>query len=766
MRYRQIWPADETRYSHYLRPFVVSDEEAQLTAVPLPTENVPVIEYQDAFDVPRASLTADFRFYTFLDPAFPAHRTLLRFTSGGDVAFERVFSWLSDSLKNTNLAGSVAVSLDAWDTNTLALNWTSPLSSPRVIHSAAAVGRRIAAPLGELGGEVSETYWAGHIRTDQGTSYNINAYRDPFVVGFEEANNGAIIPVNAHPDGELLEVWWYRKNAAHGPAGFLPIFWPSVIGRYALAWPTSSREIVLASNDGSGSLSSFEARGSIYVQNDPSRHGNNPNEEHALVQGGQVWALRDDLNVTDRAGYSSQPFVLLDYIASDGRPATTAFKVLRERRDKGISFNYTVEAGTILQPPMPLPLMEKPFGPRVIGAEPLSLNQEVYFRTIESNTDGGELTTAETHHFRPYFQPLVLQNVGEVPRTNLWLLVTQASFESRQMSGVITRDKPFRLKRYFGPEPEPVTVDLFLISVEGDELGPVTSTYEIIVSGTYRYSADGELTLTNGQEVVVAAPALATNWLTRVHDINTNVELPYIDLPLISTQTVTRVDVKLEPEEVAEIASDEFDSISLLLAESGLLMIPTDPPEADEFQGWRLSTEPLAEFGDIASATDTNLQEFYSSFTLQDRKGNTWAYRGPHDEEEDPFMLMQFYYKTQPGFFFPTLGFDGQPSEGTITPYLRSQESDGSYFGDPVFGNAIDPMRGDTNALAIQYRPIWPVFCPRASNGRDTHQPETGTAGGPWSDEFGTGLSTIPGGGRDVGFQVRGVARFDPGKRN
>ena len=23
---------------------------------------------------------------------------------------------------------------------------------------------------------------------------------------------------------------------------------------------------------------------------------------------------------------------------------------------------------------------------------------------------------------------------------------------------------------------------------------------------------------------------------------------------------------------------------------------------------------------------------FYAAFTLQDRKGNTWVYRGPHDE--------------------------------------------------------------------------------------------------------------------------------------
>src|SRR5262249_36057791 len=67
------------------------------------------------------------------------------------------------------------------------------------------------------------------------------------------------------------------------------------------------------------------------------------------------------LNITTPTGYSSDPFVLVDYLESDGRPAMAVFKVRREKPEAGILFDYVVEAGTApLQPPMPLPLLQLP----------------------------------------------------------------------------------------------------------------------------------------------------------------------------------------------------------------------------------------------------------------------------------------------------------------------------------------------------------------------------------------------------------------------
>ena len=116
-------------------------------------------------------------------------------------------------------------------------------------------------------------YWAGYILQTNGNSFNPNDYIDPFVNGFDAANLGSIIAVNAIPGHNIMDVWWFRINNANGALGFLPTYWPAVIGHYTLQWPTNASEIILASNAGSGPLDDIEALGDIYYQNDPTQAG-------------------------------------------------------------------------------------------------------------------------------------------------------------------------------------------------------------------------------------------------------------------------------------------------------------------------------------------------------------------------------------------------------------------------------------------------------------------------------------------------------------
>ena len=161
-RYKLVWPTAVGKYSLYLRPTVATDAEAQLTAVPMQPENAPFIEYQDPLDFPRAKFTPDFKFYTFLDPSQPVHRSLLRFTSGENIGFERVFSWLDGNLRSTNFASSpIATNMDAWNGTTF--EWPSALQAPRVVNQTAIVGERINAPSGEAGSITDQPYLAGHI---------------------------------------------------------------------------------------------------------------------------------------------------------------------------------------------------------------------------------------------------------------------------------------------------------------------------------------------------------------------------------------------------------------------------------------------------------------------------------------------------------------------------------------------------------------------------------------------------------------------------
>ncbi|MDQ8187408.1 hypothetical protein, partial [Pelagicoccus sp. SDUM812002] len=122
-------------------------------------------------------------------------------------------------------------------------------------------------------------------------------------------------------------------------------------------------QIVMASNQGTGSLSSAVSQGTIYNQPDPSQTGYNPNEEHALMIGGRGYALRDDLNLTEGATigstFTSLPRVLIQYTdPADQRPAMAVYEVLRENAN--YSFAYDITAGTIVSAPLPLPLLPLP----------------------------------------------------------------------------------------------------------------------------------------------------------------------------------------------------------------------------------------------------------------------------------------------------------------------------------------------------------------------------------------------------------------------
>ena len=389
-RYSFVWPTNVAQYSLYVRPDVATDLEAQKTAVLIEPVNAPIIEYQDPLDFPRAKFTPDLKFYTFLSASQPVHRTLLRMTSGEEIGFERVFSWFDGNLRTTNfLASTIATNLNGWNGTTFV--WPEELKAPRVVNQTVAVGERINPPAGEFGSLPGQSHLAGYLNEAIGRSFHPTAYKNPFNEGFEAANTGAIIPVNAIPGTNQLEVWWFRPNtttaglnAGNNTLGFRPVHWPSVMGRYTVVWPASPREIVLASKLGGTRLSPSEALGTIYAQNVKGATGYNPNEEHAIMSGGTPFATRDDLNIITQTNneYSSHPFVLVDFKAPDGRPAMATFKVLREKPEAGWVFDYIVPAGQLLQPPPPLQFLPKP----IEGSGDTALNYNT-----EPPSAGGDL---------------------------------------------------------------------------------------------------------------------------------------------------------------------------------------------------------------------------------------------------------------------------------------------------------------------------------------------------------------------------------------
>lgn len=665
VRYRQIWPADVAKYSHYVRPTVADETAAQATAIELPAQDLPFIEFEDATDTVRSKFTVDGKFYTYLDSGHPALRTLIRYNNNDQLAFERVFSWLDDNLRTTNFAGSVATELSAYNAGSGTFTFPNPLAAPRVVNTTAWVGQRLAAPGGEATSNSVVKYLAGFVRTNQGTGFSVTAYKNPFELGFEEAASGSIIPITASNTTATLEVWWYRANQADTVRGFAKTYWPSTIARYAVAWPTNSpnsRDIILASNAGSEALTSLEAKGTLYFQNDATLPGFNPNEEHALLQGGQAWALRDDLNVTSGPNYSSHPYVLLQYTDADGRPSMTPFRVLRERDN--VKFDYTRNAGQLVQAPMPLPLLERPLGSRVVGSPARSLNVEITEETVGGNsvaTAGGishlTLATTRRHYFLPYEQ-LALQFVpGTGPLTSRWFYSTNSGSTNTQIQGVVSASPALAL-------------GIWTASAQPTDLT------------RYRFKVSSLTGLAAAQPVLVANASAQTNWFVTIADLGTVAGDAYVEI--------------------------QFAGNTPAAAQSGTVLVtPSAGVAANQYTGWRLAYEPLSE-----AISDATARARFASYTYQDRKGDVWFYRGPHQESAPAKLVMQFYYKTLAGFWFPSLAANAQPPVGTITPYLRSQNPDGSYVGDPVYADLNTDNVGDGNALGITYRPVWPDNTP------------------------------------------------------
>ncbi|HEX7652941.1 MAG TPA: hypothetical protein VF607_05510, partial [Verrucomicrobiae bacterium] len=520
------------------------------------------------------------------------------YTSGANVAFERVFSWLDASLKGGTFAGSVATNLSAWNATNLALNIPGDQTAPRVVNQVANVGDRINPPAGEPGSGVGEAYLAGYINQAAGNSFSISAYADPFAAGFEAANAGAIIPVNAIPGTNTLEVHWFRPSSPRVADGFQPVYWPAVIGRYTVQWPQNPDEIVLASNAGSGPLPSLKASGHIYYQNDRTAAGYNPNEEHALMQGGQAWALRDDLNVTSGPGYSSAPFVLLEYTEADGRPAMDAFRVLREKPSAGITFNFQATAGQVLQPPMPLPLLPLPLGAKVAGAPAPNLDHEVAFATVASGSSQtinltyeiwdsfGRFSRYETNQLSlPVFltserhpfgagRRLALTDVSGGAAASLWVYPVVADAGNRRLAAVVSRGAAM----------------------------PISATAGNAIYPNYqRYLLPGNAQVNVTDKVVVYNAAAGSSWIVSV-------------ISRGNAGTNVYVDVRFPGGPIPPAA----------LGAAELALISGDY-SATGAAGWRLSFDAYS-----STLADAGQRDFYNRFTFQDRKGSIWVYRGPN----------------------------------------------------------------------------------------------------------------------------------------
>ncbi|MEM1080437.1 MAG: hypothetical protein AAGH65_02535, partial [Pseudomonadota bacterium] len=203
---------------------------------------------------------------------------------------------------------------------------------------------------------------------------NENGFYDGF--GPDAAYNragrtGQIIPVNRYSttrpqdQGNELGVAWYRANAKG-------VFWPAKAVRYLPRWPFDPDRIIIASELGGEVLGQqpldplLFPSARLYIQNDPSLPGYNPNDEHAILAPSStgtgfesVFALRSDFGAAleNDTAAASDPYVLLKYF--DDAILGWRFRIYRvDATGAGFNqFRYTGTAATTVAPPYPLSIL-------------------------------------------------------------------------------------------------------------------------------------------------------------------------------------------------------------------------------------------------------------------------------------------------------------------------------------------------------------------------------------------------------------------------
>ncbi|MDB6137437.1 MAG: hypothetical protein JWO94_509, partial [Verrucomicrobiaceae bacterium] len=330
-KYTQVWPSSISEFEPVA---VTSNGNDAATGPKFDAAHLPQVIFQDDPAESEVSVDATTQrlLVNFTASADQTSRTLLKFGSASTPWYVRLFIQSQDALGTP--AGADP-------------DGSGPLSGAAPV---ASINDRNADGLADISATVnvgdrinppSSAYSvAGYIST--GTCYYPAGYIDPFANGVPAAEAGAIIPVNAISGRNQLTVWWFKKVVAPS-ANFSSFYVPAIAGHYTVVYPTSPAppEIVIASNLGTGDLVGAKARGSIYYQNDSSKVGYNPNEEHALIVAGRAYALRDDLNTAS----TSQPFVLLAYTnGDDSRPSVDVSQVVRSNATYQLTYNSV--AGT------------------------------------------------------------------------------------------------------------------------------------------------------------------------------------------------------------------------------------------------------------------------------------------------------------------------------------------------------------------------------------------------------------------------------------
>jgi len=199
-----VWPTESP--ANYAYVTTGSTGSNDTNGVVFSSDYPPEIIFQDdpSNGESAISLASQRLLIDFTNSQDGLNRTLLKFTSPTGVWYQPIYT------QAENRSGYVEPDQAA------------------AINTTATVGARIERP--------SDRYsLAGAITT--GNIHQATAYLDPYSVGVEAAEKGAIIPVNANPTNNTMTVRWFQKVTPPN-AAFTAFYVPSKVARYTVSYPS------------------------------------------------------------------------------------------------------------------------------------------------------------------------------------------------------------------------------------------------------------------------------------------------------------------------------------------------------------------------------------------------------------------------------------------------------------------------------------------------------------------------------------------------
>lgn len=532
------------------------------------------------------------------------------------------------------------------------------------INTTVYVGERIPPPS-------SDYTLAGYVAS--GTSYSPTAYIDPFESGIPNAERGAIIPVNALPgDANPLTVWWFKEVKAPS-SEFSNFYIPAKVGRYNVAYRSSINVVAESFNEGT---SGWSDNRTDVIPGYPNRflgpfaRGAQPSTQKTFSMGGY-----------------------------DANNATVSFSFLRFDSWDNEYFHVFINGNRVIN--------ERFNASEVVDTRSGSISfGHVHYEYVMIPVAGTYGNSYGGGWNDQAFEVHITATSADAPVAGTLTLGFGSNLDSA------TNDESFGIERLSIDVPLPQQIVLASNAGTGALAAAVSAgkIYNQPDPTQPGYNPNEEHALIQGGRGYAMRDDLNRTDGTVVGD-------SFTSLPRVLIQYTDPADQR-PAMAVYEVLRENQTHSFAYPATAGTILgspmpLPLLPLPLDEND---LSRNTEVQLGDgyTDPAKDANAPASYDPFTLMDRKGYVWVYRGPHVDGENPALGMQFYYTMRSDFVFPSMST--QPAVGTTLPYLRAIDEEGNYIGDPA----------TATPLTILYYPRWPERPPVLTVGETLALPKRG----------------------------------------